>query len=81
MATKDKRQDRFLQKNRHIQRQIKIAKTCGLKSVLEEPHRLHKKAAMDCGNPRCFVCGNTRKIFGDKTMQEQKFDMFCEVVE
>ncbi len=81
MASKDKRQDRFLQKTRHIQRQVQIAKTCGLKNVLEQPHRLHKKAAMDCGNPRCFLCGNDRKLWGSKTMQETKFEMYCEVVE
>ena len=81
MATKDRRQDRFLQKTRHIQRQVRIAKSCDMTTVLEQPHRLHKKAAMDCGNPRCFVCGNSRRTFGHKTLQETKFDMFCEVTE
>ena len=81
MATKDKRQDRFLQKARHIGRQIQIAKSCDMTTILEQPHRVHKKAAMDCGNPRCGVCGNTRRTFGHKTIQETKFEMFCEAVD
>jgi hypothetical protein len=39
---------------------------------LKQPHRLHKKHAMDCGNPGCFLCGNPRKISGDLTTQEQR---------
>jgi hypothetical protein len=26
-----------------------------------EPGRFRKRAAMDCGNPRCGVCGNPRR--------------------
>lgn len=26
-----------------------------------EPGRFRKRAAMDCGNPRCMLCGNPRR--------------------
>lgn len=42
---------------------IKQRKTFGeaLKRIDEEqPHRLAKKHAMDCGQPHCTLCGNPR---------------------
>jgi hypothetical protein len=44
-----------------IKRQLKIAKSHGLTKVVEEPHRLAKHHAMDCGQPHCTMCGNPRK--------------------
>jgi hypothetical protein len=29
---------------------------------------------MNCGNPNCVMCGNPRKVWGEKTMQEKRFD-------
>lgn len=51
---KEKHERRIGQKNRHINRQVKIAKANGMK--VEEPHRFAKHNALDCGIPRCPVC-------------------------
>jgi hypothetical protein len=61
----------------HIARQLKIAKqshTAGTsKHIAErEPHRLAKHHAMDCGNPKCFLCGNPRKTHKDRLTQQEK---------
>lgn len=42
------------------------------------PHRFHKKAALNCGNPNCIICMNPRKAFGEVTLQEKKFQ--CQAV-
>lgn len=81
MGSKSKRQDRFLQKLRHIGRQTKIAKACGINFVAEQPHRNHKKSAVTCGNANCVMCGNPRKFFGEVTMQEVRFEGYCEVID
>lgn len=62
---------RIHQKNVKIKRQVKIAKSYGME--VKEPHRLAKHHALDCGNPECIMCANPRKIFGEKTIQEQRF--------
>ena len=70
---KQKRQKRFQQKNRHIERQFDIAKTNNHHYYNDNnKHRLHKMRAMDCGNPNCYMCGNPRRSpwDGSKTMQE-----------
>lgn len=36
------------------------------------PHRYHKTSGVTCGNSRCFACGNPRKFFDERTMQEQR---------
>jgi hypothetical protein len=41
-----------------IKRQLKIAKSHG--NPVDEPHRLAKHRAMDCGQPHCNLCGNPR---------------------
>lgn len=56
----------------HIKKQVRIAKAYGV--PVTEPHRLAKHHVMDCGNPKCMMCGNPRKVFGEKTIQEKKFD-------
>jgi len=55
-----------------INKQVKIAKAHGL--PLDKAHGFAKQHAMDCGNPECGLCGNRRKVFGEKTVQEEKFD-------
>lgn len=67
---KSKRSRRIQQDDRAIQRQVTIAKTVGLPVV--EAHRYIKKRAMDCGNPECPVCGNPRKLYKQKTIQERR---------
>jgi hypothetical protein len=55
-----------------IDKQVKIAKEFGI--PVKEPHKLHKHHALNCGNPDCHMCANPRKIWGEKTMQERKFE-------
>ena len=69
---KQKHSKRLHQEEVQIKRQVKIAK--GLGMPVKEPHRLHKVHAVDCGNPNCVMCMNPRKAFGEKTMQERKFE-------
>ena len=59
-----------------VKKQLKIAKQHNSFSdenkVLKEPHRLAKHHAMDCGNPKCFMCGNPRKTHKDKLTAQEK---------
>ena len=75
-SAKIKHSKRLHKEESVIKRQQKIAIQHGLdrKDVEREPHRFAKHHAMDCGNPTCGLCGNPRKIFGEKTIQEKKFD-------
>ena len=71
----EKRAKRLLQKERHIERQIRILKTSGIwGKTIDAPHRLHKVHALNCGKPKCLMCMNPRRSFGEKTMQERKFE-------
>lgn len=72
---KQKHSERIHQKEVKIRRQIKIAGSYSLtKKVTKEPHRLHKMHAMNCGDPKCYMCGNPRKFFKERTIQEKRFD-------
>jgi hypothetical protein len=75
--SKEKRQKRFQQKNRHIEHQLDIAKTFGHGYYNDNnKHRLHKVNAFNCS---CWMCGNPRKYHNEKTWQERKFE--CQAVE
>jgi hypothetical protein len=55
-----------------VNRQLKIAKQNGLaEKYIDQPHRLAKHHAMDCGNPGCPLCGNPRRQ-GEITVQERR---------
>ena len=59
----------------HIARQVKIAKAHGLTNrdkAIKQPHRLAKHHTMDCGNPKCYLCGNPRKTHKDKLPAQEK---------
>lgn len=43
-----------------IKKQLRIAKAHGLTKEIDEPHRLSKHHATDCGQPHCTTCGNPR---------------------
>lgn len=77
---KDKRNKRFQQKQRHIDRQYGIwCETMNRDGKwTKEPHRFHKKNALNCGDPNCVMCMNPRKAFGEKTIQERKFE--CQAI-
>jgi hypothetical protein len=58
-----------------VKKQLRIAKAHGIK--VEEPHRLAKHHAMDCGVPHCTLCANPRHnaaVKGDEklTIQERR---------
>ena len=63
---------RIHQKDVKIKKQTKIAKAHGV--PVTEAHRFNKHHAMDCGQPDCVMCGNPRKVWGEKTIQERKFE-------
>ena len=57
-----------------VKRQVKIAKQKYLvdpDKFVDQPHRYHKRHAMDCGRPGCMLCGNRRKLFKELTQQEK----------
>ena len=60
-----------LQKDENvIKKQTRIAKAAGLEVI--EPHKFAKHHAMNCGNPKCFMCSNPRKVFKELTQQEKR---------
>lgn len=61
---------RLARDKRAIQRQEKIARAHGF---LTGPiHRFSKVHAMTCGDSHCAMCGNPRKFFKEKTIQERR---------
>ena len=58
-----------------IARQVNIARSHGAafdQRNIKDAHRLAKHHAMDCGNPKCFLCGNPRKTHKDKLTAQEK---------
>lgn len=70
--TKEEHSKRIHSKNVAVKRQVKIAKAHGVE--VKQPHKFAKHHAMDCGQPGCMLCGNPRKLWKEKTIQEKKFD-------
>lgn len=75
---KMKRQSRMRQKRNHIKRQNKLRRE--LMYIIHndatfEEHRLHKRKALNCGDPNCVMCGNPRKFWGHVTRQEEKHSL------
>lgn len=68
---KIKNSSRRLKNDNAIKKQVKIAKAMGVK--INEPHKLNKHHALDCGNPNCPVCSSPRKLYGERTIQEKRF--------
>ena len=54
-------------------RQYKFAKKFH-KYTDKTPHYYSKRHSMNCGDPKCVMCGNPRKFFGEKTIQEKSFE-------
>lgn len=72
---KFKHSKRLLKDESAVKKQVKIAKAHGLTNndkAIQEPHRLAKHHAMDCGNPECYLCGNPRKTHKDKLTTQEK---------
>ena len=67
---KIKNSRRRLKDENAVNKQVKIAKAFNV--PVDEPHKLVKHHALNCGNPKCHMCGNPRKIFKEATLQERK---------
>ena len=58
-----------------IRRQTRILKSrfdAESFAAIQQPHRLAKTHAMDCGRPNCMLCGNPRKLYKELTHQEKR---------
>ena len=80
---KYKNSRRRLKDDNAIQRQMNIAKGYGYHKLsssmskmpfMTQPHRHSKTKLFNCGDPKCTMCGNPRKFFKEKTMQEKRFE-------
>ena len=67
-----KHSKRLQKKSRAIKKQSRIAKAHGFPTGPE--HRLSKIHATTCGDSHCAMCGNPRKFFKQKTIQEKSFE-------
>jgi hypothetical protein len=79
---KVKHSKRLQQKENHVARQAKILKEFShgeQNQMLKEPHRLAKRHALNCGNPKCVMCANPRKTFKELTIQEKRHFQELEV--
>ena len=67
---------RLQQKLRHIARQMAIRKAHAFPGIntgkIDSSHRYHKVSGVTCGDSRCAMCGNPRKFFKERTMQEKR---------
>lgn len=68
--SKIKHSKRLQQKENHIRKETQIAKQNHI--PVDDPHRLAKKSPMNCGNPKCHMCANPRKVWKELTIQEQR---------
>ena len=69
-SDKFKMSKRRLKDENAVKKQTKIAKEYGI--PVTEPHKFAKHHAMNCGNPKCVMCGNPRKTFKELTQQEKR---------
>lgn len=67
---KVKNSKRRLKDENAVARQVKIAKAFNV--PIEEPHKLAKHHALNCGNPKCVICANPRRVFKELTTQERR---------
>jgi len=76
-SSRIKNSSRRLRDENAVNRQVKIVKAKGItesNKQVDQPHRLIKHHAMNCGKPNCQLCGNPRKLFKEKTIQEKRFE-------
>ena len=69
-----KHSKRLQQKQNHIDKQARLAKAYGIKVDHDDLHRYQKINLLNCGDPKCIMCSNPRKIFKDKTIKEKSFE-------
>jgi hypothetical protein len=68
---KFKHSKRLLKDENAVKKQVRIAKEHN--APIKDPHKFAKRHAMNCGNPKCVMCGNPRKVFKKDTLQEKSF--------
>lgn len=68
---KFKNSERRQRDSNAIRKQVKIARAMGV--TVDEPHKLNKHHALDCGNPQCPLCSSPRKLAGERSIQERRF--------
>jgi hypothetical protein len=70
-----------------IDKQVELARNYGYHKLasgmekwkyLTQPHRNHKTHIFNCGDPKCMMCANPRKVFKEKTIQEKRFEQDIE---
>lgn len=71
---KQKHGERFFQKVKKLARKVKLMRDYHWDTAFTNPHKYHKSSPFNCGNPKCVLCMNPRKAFGEKSMQERKFE-------
>jgi len=69
-----KHSKRLYQEETAIKHNMKIAKVHGFPVDQYESHRYAKVNGVTCGDPNCVMCGNPRKFFGEKTIQEKRME-------
>jgi hypothetical protein len=67
---KFKHSKRLLKDQNAIKKQTKIAKHYGME--VKDPHKFAKQHVMDCGNPKCYLCSNPRRVWNELTQQEKR---------
>lgn len=76
-VVKEKHSKRIQQKFNHMMKQIKIRSSVFKLGKTDqddksEMHRYHKMSGASCGNPNCVMCGNPRRFFNERTIQEKR---------
>jgi hypothetical protein len=71
---KEHHSKRIFQKETVLEKKMRLAKEFRHEHALKNPHRYHKASLFNCGDANCVMCMNPRKAFGEKTMQERKFE-------
>lgn len=67
-----KHSQRLLRKRAAVRKQVKIAKSHGMET--KNQHQYTKRHAMNCGVPNCSLCASPRKLWKERTVQEESFD-------
>jgi predicted phosphodiesterase len=71
--TKSRKSKRLSKTHDAIEKQTHIAKHVLGHVHKNQPHRYAKMHSLNCGDPTCHMCGNPRKFFKERTLQEKKF--------
>lgn len=74
---KFKHSKRFLRDEAAIKKHSRMVKVFNLNGSVPK-HSYAKTKPYTCGKSTCHMCGNPRKFFGEKTLQEIKFEQDLE---